>query len=193
MYIICSMYIYSQGCEENKKYLSKTIMKKNKPYTFHQTFVYLLLSMSLTLFGNDKINDDFDTNKPLGRVGYSLHLYYELSELDKNDNPQKDKEKEDILKNNYNTLNYCEDNENKAYYNNLNQENTKFENTDEWNKIKKNDENIAKNEYGSNISNRDYNKNNKFNVNRNNNNKNNNKLIQGGIQVGIIWGRINRQ
>ncbi|SCM19688.1 conserved Plasmodium protein, unknown function [Plasmodium berghei] len=144
--------------------------------------------MSLTLFGNDKINDDFDTNKPLGRVGYSLHLYYELSELDKNDNPQKDKEKEDILKNNYNTLNYCEDNENKAYYNNLNQENTKFENTDEWNKIKKNDENIAKNEYGSNISNRDYNKNNKFNVNRNNNNKNNNKLIQGGYKLVLFGG-----
>ncbi|EUD71111.1 hypothetical protein YYG_03744 [Plasmodium vinckei petteri] len=111
--------------------------------------------MSLTLFGNDKINDDLDINKPLGRVGHSLHLYYELSETDKNDNPKKDNEKEDIFKNDYTTLNYGEDNENKkVYYNDLNQENIKFENT--------NDENVVKNDGGNNISNRSYNKNNKF-------------------------------
>ncbi|KEG01492.1 hypothetical protein YYE_03588 [Plasmodium vinckei vinckei] len=115
--------------------------------------------MSLTLFSNDKTNDDLDINKPFGRVGHSLHLYYELSETDKNDNPKKDNEKEDIFKNDYTTLNYGEDNENKkAYYNDLNQENIKFENTNEWNEIKQNDENVVKNDNNNNISNRSYNK-----------------------------------
>ncbi|SCN58991.1 conserved Plasmodium protein, unknown function [Plasmodium chabaudi chabaudi] len=115
--------------------------------------------MSLTLFGNDKINDDLDINKPLGRVGHSLHLYYELTESDKNDNPKKDNEKEDIFKNDYTALNYSEDNENKKpCCNSLSQENIKFENTDGWNEIKQNDENGIKNDGGNNTSNRGYNK-----------------------------------
>ncbi|GAW82840.1 hypothetical protein, conserved [Plasmodium gonderi] len=38
--------------------------------------------MSLTLFCNDKRRKYLDTNKPVGRVGHSLHNYYELSSTD---------------------------------------------------------------------------------------------------------------